>query len=344
MDEKTIQRKYKKWIANYNDCDNVQEIVDLFHTNRDKFNKKDIYQYDFNSLIKEIEEKNIYSKRKKKKAEKITGSTVIYQDEIVKIIRLESLAATQQYLKGTKLCITQARHYCHYTFSGSVFHLINLKKNSVLAGSKYIICSKQKTICWNEKNDPLGVTQIINDKGISIITKDVQNYADKIPSKKLLTKLSPDDTQNINAFKEIFHNTKNSYLLENNNISIRTMKKIKNIFGLKTLLNLGNKAITKYSEIGIDPEDMLKVLTNNKTKLEMFVRVIKPNDLKTLLKIKNRQYINREIKHRANRDDKFAKAAMKLNLIPGNEKGTLEDLVKKVKKLENKISNMKKKE
>ena len=138
-DMNEIERKYGKWLINNN---NDIELVTFFHNNRNKFDKKDIYQYTLEELKQEAAK--YISKRAESKSNKNEGSEKIYTDDQFTIIRIDTFEAMKLYGKHTRWCLTRASHYDEYdTASGGylIYVILWHMNNKFLAQKTYKYCA-----------------------------------------------------------------------------------------------------------------------------------------------------------------------------------------------------------
>lgn len=123
MLDNTAVKKYKKWAEQYQGYQDVWESIEIFHNNRNKFTYKSIYSYTLGTLLHEIKEKNIKSKRQLKYA----GSKLISEGQEVtayKIIRIDTFEAAKKYFSETKLCVTNRKDFFDYIFDNYVLYAI----------------------------------------------------------------------------------------------------------------------------------------------------------------------------------------------------------------------------
>ncbi len=118
--------------ANIND---IIPTIKIFHKFPHKFKHKDINKYTVKELENEIKELSLSestkSKREETKELKASGTTKLYEDDDLLLLRINSKHACVEYGKGTKWCITMESesYYEQYSSSNVVFYFVIDKNN-----------------------------------------------------------------------------------------------------------------------------------------------------------------------------------------------------------------------
>jgi ribosomal protein S17E len=168
--------KYLDWEAKQINAgakeEDVVPSVEYFHNNIAKFVKKDINSYktakELEDAVKDAAEK--VSKTQVRKEQK-SGAVDIYEDEECFVKRIDTKAASIQYGKGSKWCITMAngQYYESYNSRNVIFYFLFLKSTD----EKYAFAIQRGL-----KNELLN-TEIFNAEDTIVQTVPVQNF-DKI--------------------------------------------------------------------------------------------------------------------------------------------------------------------
>ncbi len=145
----TKTNKYLLWIAAQlskgHSVPDIKGTVDFFHKYNAKFEEKDIYKYEdlktLEDICKTMPER---SKRQAREDLKEYGSENIFENDVLKVIRVDTKAAMILYGSNTRWCTASkdSTHYEEYVASGNDFYITVFKGKSPLASDKYAIVRK----------------------------------------------------------------------------------------------------------------------------------------------------------------------------------------------------------
>lgn len=145
----TKTNKYLLWIAAQlskgHNIPDIKGTIDFFHKYNSKFEEKDIYKYDdlktLEDICKTMPER---SKRQAREDLKEYGSEKIFENDVLKVIRVDTKAAMILYGSNTKWCTVSkdSTHYEEYVSNGNDFYITTFKGKSPLASDKYAIVRK----------------------------------------------------------------------------------------------------------------------------------------------------------------------------------------------------------
>lgn len=162
-----------KWDSEYGDnyygrdantAGDFMENITYFHNQNQKFEKKDINQYD---SIEEFKRAVTNAKTELSKGEIKKSAKRIYEDGTHLVVQPTTHAASCFYGAGTRWCTTSKnypRHYINYTKSGTLFYYIN-KRN----GKKRAFFTRfnqpflSPSTVAGQTNDRLGSTQVYTE-------------------------------------------------------------------------------------------------------------------------------------------------------------------------------------
>lgn len=94
----------KQYIGNLKDPEAIVKLTSAFHKNRQRLDKKDIYQWDADSLKQTIDSLGLTNKQQADLARE--DAIVLYEDEHWMILLPKSADASCKYGSGTKWCIS----------------------------------------------------------------------------------------------------------------------------------------------------------------------------------------------------------------------------------------------
>jgi hypothetical protein len=191
QDPSNGKNKYLLWIAKQlakkHSPEDISATVSFFHEHNSRFEKKDINQYkdlkDLENIIKELEP----SHRQKQKEIKEEGSKLIFEDENVKVIRVDNKNSMIIYGSNTRWCTTMkdSHYYEDYVSRGNNFYILITKK-PILKSTKYAIL-RQGLFKFDVYDEKDSYAREFSDKEIEILHIPVQAIvADKAPKNYLL--------------------------------------------------------------------------------------------------------------------------------------------------------------
>ncbi len=110
--------------------DILTELIQSFHKNAQRLEKKDINQYktldDLNDTLEDLGPSN-KQKREKNKEVAQEGSSIVYESDKYLVVRPDTEEASCYYGRNTRWCISateSANYYEDYTQRGKVFYMI----------------------------------------------------------------------------------------------------------------------------------------------------------------------------------------------------------------------------
>lgn len=146
IEDPTKTHKYLLWIAAQlskgHSVPDIKGTIDFFHKYNSKFQEKDIYKYEdlktLEDICKIMPEK---SNRRIREDLKEYGSETIFENDIFKVIRVDTKAAMILYGANTKWCTVskEATFYEDYVVEGNDFYITVFKGKSPLSSNKYAI-------------------------------------------------------------------------------------------------------------------------------------------------------------------------------------------------------------
>ena len=141
------KHKYLLWIAkqlaNGHNSTDVSQTLKFFNENPDKFEKKDIHQYNDLKEVEDIVKEFGLSNTKAKDMAKEGGKKIFENDNLM-VIRIDNKQAMMVYGSGTKWCTTMEdeTYYEDYVYKGTNFYVIIRKVETALSSPKYAIAKK----------------------------------------------------------------------------------------------------------------------------------------------------------------------------------------------------------
>ena len=123
------KHKYLLWIAkqlaNGHNSTDVSQTLKFFNENPDKFEKKDIHQYNDLKEVEDIVKEFGLSNTKAKDMAKEGGKKIFENDNLM-VIRIDNKQAMMVYGSGTKWCTTMEdeTYYEDYVYKGTNFYVI----------------------------------------------------------------------------------------------------------------------------------------------------------------------------------------------------------------------------
>lgn len=129
--KKYIQYNTKALVSKEASVDDIIGVMTRFEKFGNKLQKKDIYQWKFSDLVKELDKfkDTVTNKEKSELASK--GAEKIFEDDKSIVYFISSKDASCKYGKGTKWCITAAdeKHFENYRENNVIFYFI-ISKNT----------------------------------------------------------------------------------------------------------------------------------------------------------------------------------------------------------------------
>lgn len=163
----------------------VVELVQAFHTNRQRLDNKDINQWEFHKLEDKLKELG-QSKTSQKKEIKEEGVIKIHEDEHGILLAPLSMEASCKYGAGTKWCISAKQHnqFGHYVHDSSSIFIFYISKSPTInpklkkIAFRYVFSIKTLP----DASNPTGIFNANNErlKNNPIGPKRWQEYASKI--------------------------------------------------------------------------------------------------------------------------------------------------------------------
>jgi predicted transcriptional regulator len=149
IEDPTKTHKYLLWIAAQlskgHSVPDIKGTIDFFHKYNSKFQEKDIYKYEdlktLEDLCKTMPER---SKRQIREDLKEYGADTIFENDVLKVIRVDTKAAMILYGANTKWCTVSkdSIHYEEYVTNGNDFYITVFKGKSPLTSDKYCVVRK----------------------------------------------------------------------------------------------------------------------------------------------------------------------------------------------------------
>jgi len=164
---KYINWAMKQVVDNKEDFMIVSSLLNKFHTNSQRLEKKDINQYKTIQELIDSLSKLTKSKGEQKREIKREGANVLYEDENVLVLRPLNHKASCTYGAGTKWCITSKStdsYWKSYT-----------KETSDFAGTNWYESE------WvEERIEPNFIQRLMGEKP-KVVKKEVQKFIDQFP-------------------------------------------------------------------------------------------------------------------------------------------------------------------
>lgn len=148
IDDPTKTHKYLLWIAAQlskgHSVPDIKGTIDFFHKYNSKFQEKDIYKYEDLKTLEDICKTMPGSKRQIREDLKEYGAETIFENDLLKVIRVDTKAAMILYGANTRWCTVSKDliHYEEYVANGNDFYITVFKGKSPLTSDKYCVVRK----------------------------------------------------------------------------------------------------------------------------------------------------------------------------------------------------------